>query len=70
MLFKWLVLAFVAWYVYRAGRNLLRAATGRPEEPLTAPRRNAPPRPEQPRPHQAKPARDVSDVEDARFVDL
>ena len=64
MLFKWLVLAFVAWYVYRAGRNLLRAATGRPEEPLTAPR------PKQPQPHQAKPDRTVTDVEDARFVDL
>lgn len=64
MLFKWLVLAFVAWYVYRAGRNLLRAATGRPEEPLT------PHRPEQRQPHQSKPDRTVSDVEDARFVDL
>ncbi len=35
MLFKWLLLAFIAWYVYRAGRNLVRVALGRAEEPLT-----------------------------------
>lgn len=35
MLLKWLALAIIAWYVYRAGRNLVRAALGQPDEPLT-----------------------------------
>ncbi len=35
MLLKWLLLAILAWYIYRTGRNLVRAALGRPEEPLT-----------------------------------
>jgi len=37
MLLKWLLLAIIAWYVYRAGRNLVRAALGQSDEPLPGP---------------------------------
>lgn len=72
---KLILLAILAWYVFKTAGNLIRALRGQPERPLgppgfgrnpratggTTPRSSAP---------VSAPSRRKEDVEDARFVDL
>jgi hypothetical protein len=51
---KLILLAILAWYVFKTAGNLIRVLRGQPERPLGPP----------------EPPRRKEDVEDARFVDL
>ena len=71
MLFKLLWIVIVAWIAYRvllAGRDLLNIAMGREDAPLPESDRDR--APGRAAPDRETTRRESSDVEDARWVDL
>jgi hypothetical protein len=78
MLFKFLWILVIVWIAYRvfvAGRSLVRLALGRDEAPLPGgphdPSRSADRPPERQEPgRDGERSRSAADVEDARWVDL
>ena len=68
-----LIVGWIAFRVYVAGRNLVRIAMGRDEHPLRGAGSDPLGSRDRPRPNpddKEAPGRTVSDVEDARWVDL
>ncbi|MEQ9105427.1 MAG: hypothetical protein RIE53_12115 [Rhodothermales bacterium] len=74
---KLILLAILAWYVFKTAGNLIRALRGQPERPLGPSRpgtgsgtRQDPSMSHRASTHVPTQARTKEDVEDARFVDL